>query len=61
MDYVLPKVCKKTCYLQTVKLVKENLHIGLKEAKDMVDEGIIEGNEADLAALRAAFRDLNII
>jgi len=41
-----------------VKLVHDNLHLGLKESKDMVDEGIIEGEEADVVAFKAALRDI---
>ena len=60
MTYVLPQECKRNL-LMCVKLVHDNLHLGLKESKDMVDEGIIEGEEADVVAFKAALRDLNII
>lgn len=44
--------------LMTVKIIKEELHIGLKEAKDCVDAGQFECTEEQLKIIKPKLAEI---
>ena len=44
--------------LMTVKIIKEGLHIGLKEAKDCVDAGQFECTEEQLKIIKPKLTEI---